>query len=160
MATETSKASSSKEPTAPPANAKGVAARKAKRARVQEEVTKVLEVEPLEAEEEAEAVAENFPEWQDYAVSIAGSQRLRRLHRVGSCHRIPSVHYSRFTGYGKSLPTPDRYDWICLDCWPRGTQSGDIEEEPQGEVSSSSESGEEKVPKMQSEQPANRQETD
>ena len=67
---------------------------------------------------------------------------MRRLHRVGNCFRVPGVHYFRYESYGEDLPPPEKYDWVCLDCWPMVKGGGDSDEEV-GEVSSSSGSTEE-----------------
>jgi hypothetical protein len=55
----------------------------------------------------------------DYVVSVTAKQRMRRLHRVGWCWRLPGVDYSNF----KVLPgEPEAadFDLCCKDCWRSG----------------------------------------
>ena len=71
---------------------------------------------PLKAEGEKE---EPTPEWNDFVVSRAGTQKRRTLHQVGRCFRIPTVHYRLFRNYGIDMPPNSAYDWVCLGCWPQ-----------------------------------------
>jgi hypothetical protein len=55
----------------------------------------------------------------DYVVSVTAKQRMRRLHRVGWCWRLPGIDYSNF----KVLPgEPEAadFDLCCKDCWRSG----------------------------------------
>ena len=79
------------------------------------------------------------PAWKDYVVCYSGYKHIKRLHRVGSCFRVPGVHYSCFKSFGTECPNASAYEWVCRDCWPVG---GGVEADPEeasGEDSSSSE---------------------
>ncbi len=79
-----------------------------------------------------------IPEWGSYVVCISGHKKLRRLHRVGNCFRIPGVHYLVFKDYGSQCPPSRSYDVICLDCWRATAKDGDSGDDVSEEVSSSS----------------------
>ena len=51
-----------------------------------------------------------------YVVSISKKTRFRRLHHLGSCHRVPGVHYHEFEQLGVSQPTETCYDDVCQNC--------------------------------------------
>ncbi len=86
------------------------------------------------------------PQWENgYIVSISSGRRVRRLHRLGLCHRRPGIHYHRYEEYGPKLPPPSQYNDYCKDCWKKeapGTrdESGDSSESGGGTSSSSTSS--------------------
>jgi hypothetical protein len=52
-----------------------------------------------------------------YVVSISMKHRLRRLHYLGRCHRVPGVHYQEYEFLGGDRPGEDAYDDYCRQCW-------------------------------------------
>ena len=53
-----------------------------------------------------------------YVVSISGNQR--RLHRVGSCYRVPGADYARYEILGDTEPDPSLYNGRCKFCGRAG----------------------------------------
>ena len=53
-----------------------------------------------------------------YVVSIRGGGRIRVLHRVGNCHRIPGHTYREFEMFGDVFPSSQAFTAQCKDCWP------------------------------------------
>ena len=63
-----------------------------------------------------------------YVVSITGHKRLRRLHFVGACFRVPGIHFCEYEVLGSEAPSPDLYDAICKDCWNDEEEAGEAED--------------------------------
>ncbi len=60
------------------------------------------------------------PRWPNgYVISISNNRRIRRLHKLGQCYRVPGTHYVRFEECGLELPSADLYNQYCRDCWRR-----------------------------------------
>ena len=82
-----------------------------------------------------------------FVCSIVGRSKTRTLHKVGECHRLPSVHYHEFEVLGFDVPKAESYHKICSVCFPDKDRLISLEEDESSseEVSSydSSESGEE-----------------
>ena len=55
-----------------------------------------------------------------YVVSIRQHTRVRRLHRVGSCHLRPGLDYTDFVQYGDVLPSASEYHHLCKRCFSTG----------------------------------------
>ena len=70
-------------------------------------------------------------EERGYVVSISTKHRLRRLHYLGKCHRVPKIHYQDFEFLGMELPDQDAYDDYCRQCWRENgedsTKHGQVE---------------------------------
>ena len=47
------------------------------------------------------------------------SSKLRRLHFVGSCSRVPGIHYHCFETWGQTCPPNAEYDLKCINCFGR-----------------------------------------
>ena len=62
-----------------------------------------------------------------YVISISGKRRVRRLHFVGMCHRIPGLDFLDFECHDDQLPVDNLYDDYCHQCWRTGppAQRGD-----------------------------------
>ena len=74
-----------------------------------------------------------------YVTSISGKRRLRRLHYVGQCHRLPGVDYLEFETHGEKQPHATLYDDYCRQCWRSGPpQTGEDSVATESESSSSS----------------------
>ena len=63
-----------------------------------------------------------------YVVSITGHKRLRRLHLMGACFRVPGIHFGEFEVLGSEAPSPDLYDAICKSCWNDEEEVGEAED--------------------------------
>ena len=63
-----------------------------------------------------------------YVVSITGHKRMRRLHFVGACFRVPGIHFCEYEVLGSEAPSPDLYDAICKDCWNDEEEAGEAED--------------------------------
>ena len=63
------------------------------------------------------------------------SSKLRRLHFVGSCSRVPGIHYHSFEAWGQTCPPEGEYDLKCINCFGRSVPTLD------GSGSSSEDSG-------------------
>ena len=105
----------------------------------------VFSEKPLESEEvtrgndSASTVAVDGPtatttlpeEERGYVVSISTKHRLRRLHYLGKCHRVPKIHYQDFEFLGMERPDQDAYDDYCRQCWRENgedsTKHGQVE---------------------------------
>ena len=73
----------------------------------------------------AREAAETLPETErGYVISISTKHRVRRLHYLGKCHRVPKVHYQEFEFLGMERPSEDAYDDYCRQCWRK-----DVDEE-------------------------------
>jgi hypothetical protein len=46
--------------------------------------------------------------------------KLRRLHFVGHCGKVPGVHYQEYVHYGDVVPESKDFDWQCIHCFGRG----------------------------------------
>ena len=95
------------------------------------------DVEPPEVEweyEDDEKGVERIktPSHGTYILSVVGRSRTKTLHRMGECHRVPGVHYSKFEVVGDNPPAASQFHRSCLVCFPRGTGAG--EDESSGEA--------------------------
>ena len=72
------------------------------------------------------------PSHGNYILSVVGRSQTKTLHRMGECHRVPGVHYSKFEVIGDNPPAASQFHRSCLVCFPRGTGAG--EEESSGEA--------------------------
>ncbi len=70
--------------------------------------------QPVPSDDEDETYADG-----EYIISISDGRRVRRLHRVGLCHRRPGLHYRRYERCGPMLPPPSQYNDHCRDCWKK-----------------------------------------
>ena len=82
-----------------------------------------------------------------FVCSIVGRSKTRTLHKVGECHRLPSVHYHEYEVLGFEVPKPEKYHKACSICFPDKERLISLEEQESSseDVSSSdtTESGEE-----------------
>ena len=62
-------------------------------------------------------VAEAEMEHGGYIVSISQKLGLRKLHRLGSCYRMPKRDYRYYEYLGNRMPTNVQYDSYCRSCW-------------------------------------------
>ena len=46
--------------------------------------------------------------------------KLRRLHFVGHCGKVPGVHYQDYVHFGDTVPNSKEFDWQCIHCFGRG----------------------------------------
>jgi hypothetical protein len=67
-----------------------------------------------------------------YIISISAKKRVRRLHLMGACHRIPGLDYVDYEVAGDQCPSSDKYDDYCRHCWRGGTQPSAKTEEDEG----------------------------
>lgn len=51
-----------------------------------------------------------------YVVSEVGRRRVRCLHHIARCWRLPGTDYANYTFYGDEAPPPGAYDKVCKDC--------------------------------------------
>ena len=51
------------------------------------------------------------------------TSKLRRLHFVGSCSRVPGVHYHKFDSWGQTCPPDTEFDLRCVNCFGRPVPS-------------------------------------
>eukprot|EP00972_Heterocapsa_arctica_P025400 3740342-Heterocapsa_arctica.AAC.1 len=56
-------------------------------------------------------------------ISITSRRRMRRLHHVSGCWRVPGLDYALFEHHGEALPGPELYDLRCKDCWAKNVLS-------------------------------------
>ena len=54
-----------------------------------------------------------------FVLSVVGRSKRRTLHQVGSCYRIPGVHYKEFLVVGDSRPTLELGEKLCTSCFGR-----------------------------------------
>ena len=60
------------------------------------------------------------------------TSKLRRLHFVGNCGKIPGIHYRSFEAFSDEVPDATKYDRRCRSCFPeyfKHEQCGTGEEE-------------------------------
>ena len=107
--------------------------------REQDEILSIPEIEQVVTDEES--ITEDEMEMEEkpvlvtpgsYVVSTVGRSSRKTLHRVGECHRVPGIHFSKFEVVGDDPPDPSMYHHACMICFPRGA----VQEEPEGESSS------------------------
>ena len=55
-----------------------------------------------------------------YVVSVSGKRKVRRLHYVGRCHRIPGVDFLDYECHYEEQPLDTSYDDYCHQCWRTG----------------------------------------
>ena len=55
---------------------------------------------------------------------VANGHKLRCLHYVGRCWRLPGRDIKNWQFYGQQQPTASEYDHYCRQCWSRGTLPG------------------------------------
>ena len=48
-----------------------------------------------------------------YVVSISGKRKVRRLHYVGLCHRVPGLDFPDYECYDDEQPRDTLYDDYC-----------------------------------------------
>ena len=48
---------------------------------------------------------------------VSFSNRIRRLHQVGRCHRVPGVDYAEYEIMGAEEPPAHTYTARCGHCW-------------------------------------------
>ena len=68
-------------------------------------------------QEAAAADPDTNPAPEGYVVSVTGAAKLRRLHFVGRCWRLPGVHYTNYIAFGLAPPPPAAYAAVCRSCW-------------------------------------------
>ena len=52
-----------------------------------------------------------------FVLSVVGRSKRRTLHQVGSCYRIPGVHYKEFMVVGDSRPSLEQGEKLCATCF-------------------------------------------
>ena len=74
-----------------------------------------------------------------FVVSVQSRSRFRRLHRIGSCGRLPGIHYLEYLVLGDSMPGSSSFDACCRQCFPEFSEPAGLEEEAASSGSSSDE---------------------
>ena len=83
--------------------------------------TGVIVTEPHEADHEpAEWPEKDTAPVKGYVVSVSGKRKVRRLHYVGRCHRVPGVDFLDYVLCGEEQPLDTSYDDYCHQCWRAG----------------------------------------
>ncbi len=59
-----------------------------------------------------------------FIVSTSTKHKLRRLHFLGKCFRLPGVHYQESEFLGPELPGEGLYDDLWRQCWEDGAPEG------------------------------------
>eukprot|EP00435_Cladocopium_sp_Y103_P049064 s1069_g14.t1 len=103
-------------------------------------VGQIEDVPTSDDEETAQVGAEEIVPRGTYVLSIWGRGDRKTLHRVGECHRVPGVHYSKYEVVGNEPPESDRFHQSCRICFPRGTTEDVSDSEASDEEASSSDS--------------------
>ena len=67
--------------------------------------------------------AEDKAPTEGFVVSHAKGSRVRRLHFMGGCWRIPGVHYHRYVSYGQEMPPPSAMNARCRECFPPAAEA-------------------------------------
>ena len=103
---------------------------------------------PLKAEQAAQERAANEVPPSGFCIAIT-QRRVRRLHFVGNCGKVPGEHYKTYECWGQILPPEHEIDVTCDVCFrsskgmvlnqPLGPNEN-LEELPLGSSSSSSSS--------------------
>ena len=93
----------------------------------------------LDDADAGEVEVREAPTHGTYVLSVVGRGQTKTLHRIGECHRVPGIHYSRFEVVGDNPPPASEFHRSCRLCFPRGTGAGEESsgEAEDGEVSSS-----------------------
>ena len=71
---------------------------------------------------------------------VAYGHKLRCLHYVGRCWRLPGRDIKKWNYYGQQQPSPSEYDHFCKHCWGKGAALGGDSEAPRVEEDSGSSS--------------------
>jgi hypothetical protein len=71
----------------------------------------------LAAEDRASAEQESAPEGFVIQITL---RKIRRLHFVGCCPKVPGEHYKIFESYGTLLPSEYDFDCLCKSCFKGG----------------------------------------
>ena len=79
----------------------------------------VDEIDEAEAKAALEAACEPAPT-RGFIVVRSDKGRMRRLHFLGACFRVPGEHYKDFVCHGDILPADDLIDARCKQCFPVG----------------------------------------
>ncbi len=83
--------------------------------------------DPIPAPELDWTTAEPHEVPEGYIISISAKKRLRRLHLMGACHRLPGIDYTNYIVVGDKCPGSDQYDDYCRHCWRGDAQPKDEE---------------------------------
>ena len=75
-----------------------------------------------------------------FVISFTRKKKISRLHHLGSCFRLPGLHYLQFVECGDTEPDVDRYMYKCRDCWPVSKAAAEQADSDSGSESSSSNS--------------------
>ena len=92
----------------------------------QAEVPTVKDLFKEEADEKQEE--EPIPEIGTWVISDAAFRGTRCLHIVGSCHRVPKVHYKMWTTVADPVCTTT-FKKVCKTCFPEGYPYEDLSTE-------------------------------
>ncbi len=57
---------------------------------------------------------------EGHVISISIKTKIRTLHFLGSCFRIPGVHYRHYEVVGNRIPEQHEYESRCRACWKEG----------------------------------------
>ena len=68
------------------------------------------------------------PQLGHFIVSIRQGSRVRTLHLLGACHRVPGKDYREWLACGGERPPPSAYTQACRQCWPQKFQIADDED--------------------------------
>ena len=93
----------------------------------------VADAADLRLQEEAKLPPKGF------VVVRSDKGRMRRLHYVGACYRVPDEHYFDYTVYGDSLPEAHEVDARCKQCFREDSAIGKKLVKKADEVSSADE---------------------
>ena len=109
------------------------------------------DVDLLEISEEQEQEAKNLQEPDEavppksgFVIAFSDKGRMRRLHYVGACFRVPGEHYRQYTCHGDMMPEDNLIDARCKQCFPEGrpapTPPGEVDSGDEEDSTSSSRS--------------------
>ncbi len=82
-----------------------------------------------------------------FVLSVVGRSKRRTLHRIGSCYRLPGVHYKEFLVVGDERPQLEVGEKLCASCFGRADKtaaeavSSDLDVESASDSSSSTSLG-------------------
>ena len=59
-----------------------------------------------------------------FYVCRSGKKKVKTLHQLGRCHRLPGVDYLDYSSMGKAMPRNSEYDCVCRLCAREGVRDG------------------------------------
>ena len=81
--------------------------------------TKAVVDEDLQLASEERASAEQAEAPEGFVIQLT-LRKVRRLHFVGCCPKVPGEHYKVYEAYGTMLPNEYDFDCLCKSCFKGG----------------------------------------